>query len=62
MSKKKQPDRHKSGFMVRLPESHREPLARLKKKNRRSMTTEVQIALERHYKEEGVEPPAGTST
>lgn len=63
--KKKKPsqDRHRSGFMVRLPESHRAALEVLRKKHRRAFTEEVQIALERHYKEEGVEfPPPDTST
>ena len=44
-------------FMVRLPESHRAALEVLRKKHRRAFTEEVQIALERHYKEEGVEFP-----
>jgi hypothetical protein len=48
-------DRHRSGFMVRLPESHRKALEALRKKNRRAFTEEVQIALEKHYREEGVE-------
>ncbi len=50
-------DQHKSGFMVRLPESHRIPLASLKKKNRRPTTEEVQMALEAHYQKEGVPGP-----
>jgi hypothetical protein len=53
-------DQHKSGFMVRLPEWHRAVLEGLKAKNRRPITAEVQIALERHYKAEGVKfPPPG---
>jgi hypothetical protein len=47
-------DQHKSGFMVRLPESFRPPLEVLKAKNRRPTTTEIQIALERHFRAEGV--------
>ena len=58
---KKPKDKHKSGFMVRLPESHRPVLAALKKKNRRATTEEVQIALEAHYQKEGM-PLPGTST
>ena len=46
-----------SGFMVRLPESHRTPLDLLKKKHRRATTVEVQIALEKHYKDESLPPP-----
>jgi hypothetical protein len=60
VAKKKPKDQHKSGFMVRLPESHRPPLDALKKKHRRATTTEVQIALERHYQAEGVPPPGST--
>lgn len=47
-------DQHKSGFMVRLPESFRAPLDTLKAKNRRPTTAEIQIALERHFQAEGV--------
>lgn len=50
-------DRHKSGLMIRLPESARPLLAALKAKNRRPTTTEVLIALERHAKAEGVKLP-----
>lgn len=50
-------DRHKSGFMVRLPEAYRPPLERLKKKNRRPITSEVQIALDEHLKRQGEKPP-----
>jgi hypothetical protein len=60
MSKKKPdkpPDRHKSGFMVRLPEEHRAALELLKQRHRRKITEEVQIALEKHYKAEGVPFP-----
>ena len=47
-------DRHRSGFMLRLPENHRQALEELRKKNRRPFTEEVQIALEKHYRDEGV--------
>lgn len=47
-------DRHKSGFMVRLPEKYRELMAKLRMKNRRTITTEVQIALDEHLKREGI--------
>jgi hypothetical protein len=63
MAKKKRPqakqagDRHSSGFMVRLPEWHRAVLEILKRKNRRAYTEEVQMALEKHYKTEGVDVP-----
>ena len=52
-------DLHRSGFMVRLPESHRAPLAALKAKHRRAMTVEIQIALEKHYRDEKVDHPTG---
>ena len=51
-------DRHKSGLMIRLPESARPILIALKAKNRRPTTTEVLIALEQHAKAEGIKPPA----
>ncbi len=54
---KRTEDRHRSGFMLRLPESHRAALEELRKKNRRTFTEEVQIALERHYEREGVKFP-----
>lgn len=57
MAKKKAGAQKQSGFMIRLPEWHRAPLDRLKDKNRRPTTVEVQIALEKHYKAEGVDGP-----
>lgn len=45
MVKSKTRDRHKSGFMVRLPEEWREWLQEVTAKSRRTMTSEVQIAL-----------------
>lgn len=53
----KSTDRHRSGFMIRLPEWHRAALEALKKKNRRTYTEEVQMALEKHYRTEGVSVP-----
>jgi hypothetical protein len=47
-------DRHQSGFLVRLPEAFRGPLDELKAKHRRAITTEVQIALEKHFRDEGI--------
>ena len=61
-AKKKPKDRHRSGFMVRLPEEHRTALDETTKRTRRAITTEVQIALEKHYRDEGVKFPPGTST
>ena len=55
--KPKPKDQHKSGFMVRLPDAYRGPMATLKAKNRRPMTTELQMALDKHFKEEGIKPP-----
>lgn len=56
---KKQPpkDRHASGFVIRVPEAYREPMNKLKLKTRRNITVETQIALDRHLKENGIEPP-----
>jgi hypothetical protein len=50
-------DRPRSGFMLRLPEEHRIVLEELRSKYRRSLTTEVQIALEKHYRDEGIAFP-----
>ena len=55
--KKGKPDQHKSGFMVRLPEAYREKLEEVAVKNRRTMTVETQIALDKHFQAEGIEPP-----
>ena len=50
-------DRHKSGFMIRLPESYRTLISALTDKSRRTITTEVQVALDKHAKDAKV-PPA----
>lgn len=55
--KKAKKDGHKSGFMVRLPEQYRPPLEQLRKKSKRPMTSEVQVALDKHFKDEGLTPP-----
>lgn len=54
---KKKTDRHKSGFMVRLPAIYRELLNQVRLKSRRTITVEVQIALDKHLKDEGIQPP-----
>lgn len=56
MPAKKTPvkDKHKSGFLVRLPESYREALNELKRQTRRPITQEVQMALEAHFKAAGL--------
>jgi hypothetical protein len=56
MTKKK--GQHASGFMVRLPENFRTQLRRLQKQMRRPLTTEIQIALEKHLKEFKLWPPS----
>ena len=55
--KKKAADQHKSGFMVRLPEAYRTLLEKLKLKNRRTVTMEVRIAIDKHLEGEGLKPP-----
>lgn len=45
-------DQHKSKFMVRLPEAYREQLQRLTAKTRRTLTMEVQLALDKHFADE----------
>lgn len=56
MAKAKPKDKHKSAFMVRLPERYRGALESLKAKTRRATTVEVQIALDKHLKDEGQSP------
>jgi hypothetical protein len=57
--RKRTTDKHKSGFLVRLPGLFRPPLAKLRERHRRAITVEVQIALEKHLAAEGVWPPDG---
>lgn len=52
-----QEDAEGRGYMVRLPEAYREPVTRLSRRNRRPITTEVQIALEKYFRDHGIEPP-----
>ena len=57
-NKKKQAelaDQHASGFMIRLPESYREALRKLKAKTGRPMTIAVQIAIEKELQSFGIE-------
>ncbi len=54
-------DRHASGFMIRFPEAYREAMNKLKAKTRRTITVEAQIALDKHLKENGIEPPDQTA-
>lgn len=64
MASKKQPpkkDRHKSTFVLRIPEMYREAMSQLKLKTRRTFTVEVQIALDSHLKANGISTP-DTST
>lgn len=56
MAKKKPAkDAHKSGFMVRLPEAYRGRLKKLTGRTKRKITTEVQVALDKHFKDESIE-------
>jgi hypothetical protein len=50
-------DRHRSPFMIRLPPIYQEQLRKLRAITRRPMTTEVQIALEKHLAENKLWPP-----
>ena len=59
MKKKDTKDRHKSGFMVRLPERYRVALLLLKERERRPISSEVQLAIEAHLKAKSIKlPPA----
>jgi len=53
-SKKETSDRHASGFMVRLPETYRVHINTLRKKNRRTITEEIKIALEEYFRKNQV--------
>jgi hypothetical protein len=59
MAKKKPADvdRHRSGFMLRLPEVYRVQLRKLRAQTRRPMTTDIQIALEKYLAEFQLWPP-----
>jgi predicted DNA-binding protein len=48
-------DQHRSSFMVRLPESYRERLTRLVGRTKRKMTAEVQLALDKHFRDEKID-------
>ncbi len=50
-------DRHKSGFMLRLPESYRTLLDAITAETHRSLTVEVQLALIDYAKKNGKPPP-----
>jgi hypothetical protein len=50
-------DRHTSGFMVRLPEAFRTQLQQMCAQTRRTMTVEIQIALEEYLAKSGLWPP-----
>ena len=60
-AKKKEIDRHKSGFLVRLPEEYRVKLQELKDRTDRPFVATVRRALDAFLRANGVEPP-GTST
>jgi len=48
------PDRHTSTYMVRLPEVYRERFRALTKRTRRTMTTEIKMALEEYLAKQGL--------
>lgn len=59
MGRKKLPakDRHKSGFMLRLPEPFRTLLDSITAETHRSLTVEVQLALIEYAKKHGKPAP-----
>lgn len=57
MSKKKVADRHKSGFLVRLPEVYRDKFQRLKAKTDRPIAAMIRRAADAYLKENGETPP-----
>lgn len=52
-------DRHKSNFLVRLPEEYKSPTLAVTGKTRRTITMEIRILLEELYARHGIEftPP-----
>lgn len=58
--KSRSQDRHAGGFMLRLPQYLREPVDTLRKRTRRTLTTEIAICVEERLKAEGIPftPPA----
>ena len=55
--KKKRIDRHKSGFLVRLPEEYREAIQELKADEDRTIAAIVRRALDAYLKASGRTPP-----
>jgi len=54
-------DKHKSGFLVRLPAPYRLKLQELKKKTDRPITASVRRGVDAELRANGIEPP-DTST
>lgn len=58
MGRKRTGDRHKTKmFSVRLPKQVMDTLRDIAEKNRRTITAELIIALEKHSRDEGVSSP-----
>jgi hypothetical protein len=58
MSKKKTPDAHKSGFLIRLPEAYRPKLQEHKSKTGCPFSEAVRRAVDAYLKANGVAPPS----
>jgi predicted DNA-binding protein len=56
-SPKRRKDAHRSGFMVRLPESYRERMEELRRKTDRPYSAQVRRAMDAYLKLNGIEPP-----
>jgi predicted DNA-binding protein len=57
MAKKKKPTKpakqdQGGNFMVRLPDEYKEKLEKVIARTKRSFTAEVQVALDKHFKDE----------
>jgi hypothetical protein len=59
-NKKAQKDQHRSGFLVRLPESYREPLQKLKALTDRPITASVRRGVDAELRANGIDPPAAS--
>lgn len=51
-------DRHAPHKMVRIPPPYHEKLKALSKRTKRSITAELLVSLDEHFRKNGIEPPA----
>lgn len=54
-------DRHRSGFMVRIPEAYKAGLQEIKAKTGCPFSEAVRRALDAYLKANGIQPPASST-